>query len=74
MWWFIAYLVVIVAAAFLLPTPEQPTPSREDFKAPTADEGATVPVVFGTRDIASPNLIWYGDVSNIAIRKKGGKK
>lgn len=33
-----------------------------EIKFPTTKEGTTIPVLFGTRDISSPILGWYGDV------------
>ncbi len=75
MWTFIAYLVVvIIAAIFLTPTPETPDVDKEEFETATAKEGDVVPVIFGTVDIRSPNVTWYGDTKTVAIRKKGGKK
>jgi hypothetical protein len=42
--------------------------SLEDFQAPTAQEGREIPVVFGTCDIADPNVTWYGDLKRDAIK------
>lgn len=45
-----------------------------DIDTPTAEEGVEITVLFGTRYIGNPNVVWYGDIKTIAIRKKGGKK
>lgn len=74
MWWFIAYLVIIIAAALMLPAQEIPDVDKEEFSAATAREGDVVPVAFGTVDIQSPNVVWYGDTKAVAVRKSGGKK
>lgn len=75
MWPFIAYLVVIILAAiFLTPKNDIPDIDKEEFQTTTAKEGDVVPVIFGTVDIRSPNVTWYGDTKAVAIRKKGGKK
>lgn len=75
-WWYVAVFVVALAVgASAQPKPQsQPPAGLGDFKAPTAEEGREIPVLFGTRDIEGPNVVWYGDLKTVAIRKKGGKK
>lgn len=73
------FLVALFVGSFLLsyalaPKPQNAKPAGfEDIKAPTAEVGREIPVLFGTRDIAGPNCVWYGDVKTEAI-KSGGKK
>lgn len=43
-------------------------PSK-DLDAPIAEEGAPVGVLFGTRRIKGPNVVWYGDLKTQAIKK-----
>lgn len=76
MWWFIAgFVVALVVAHAAMPKPQsQPPAGLGDVKAPTAEEGREIPVLFGTRDLDGPNVVWYGDLRTVAIRKKGGKK
>lgn len=76
MWMFLGLLVASLAASyFLMPRPQsQPSPMVGTITAPTAEEGREIPVLFGTRNITGPNVVWYGDVSTKAIKKKGGKK
>jgi uncharacterized protein YdeI (BOF family) len=75
--WFIVFLVVALIAAVVLaitasgPRAEQKQP--ESFQQPTAEEGNTIPVLFGTRLISKSNVVWFGDVEAVPIRKKGGK-
>jgi hypothetical protein len=45
-----------------------------EFSVPTAEDGREIPVLFGTRDITGPNVVWYGDLRTVAVKKKGGKK
>lgn len=75
-WWYIAVFVVALVVSFaMMPKAEsQKPPGLGDVKAPTADEGREIPVLFGTRHLEGPNVVWYGDISTVAIRKKGGKK
>lgn len=76
MWWYIAvFIVALVVSYAMTPKPQsQPPAGLGDIKAPTAEEGREIPVLFGTRDLESPNVVWYGDLKTVAIRKKGGKK
>jgi len=76
MWWYIAVFVVALVVAYAtMPKPQsQPPAGLGDIKAPTAEEGREIPVLFGTRDLEGPNVVWYGDFRAVAIRKKGGKK
>ena len=46
----------------------------EDFNVPTAEEGREIPVIFGTVKISDPNVVWYGDLRTLPIKKSGGKK
>lgn len=71
----IIFVVALVVAVAMMPKPQsQPPAGLGDIQAPTAEEGREIPVLFGTRDIAGPNVVWYGDFNAVAIRKKGGKK
>lgn len=76
MWWYIAvFAVALVVAYAYAPKPQsQPPAGLGDVKVPTAEEGREIPVLFGTRYIEGPNVVWYGDLKTVAIRKKGGKK
>lgn len=76
MWWYVAvFIVALVVSYAMMPKPQsQPPAGLGDVKAPTAEEGREIPVVFGTRDIDGPNVVWYGDLNVTAIKKKGGKK
>lgn len=71
----IVFIVALVVSYSMMPKPQsQPPAGLGDVKAPTADEGREIPVLFGTRDIEGPNIVWYGDFSAVAVKKKGGKK
>ncbi len=72
-------LLIVVAltvlSAMLAPKPQNPKPGGlGDIKVPQAKEGDSIPVLFGTRDIAAPNVVWYGDLKTVAVKAKGGKK
>jgi hypothetical protein len=71
----IVFIAALVISFVMMPKPQtQPPPGIGDIKAPTAEEGREIPVLFGTRDIESPNVVWYGHFRSVAIKTKGGKK
>jgi len=68
-------IVSVIISAMLAPKPPTPPPAGiGDFNVPTAEQNRTIPVIFGRVWITGPNVVWYGDLSNVAIKKKGGKK
>ena len=74
-WWYIAVFIVALVVAFAMaPNAQQQSPAIQEVEAPTAEEGRAIPVLFGTRDIKGPNVVWYGDVKAVAIKKKSGGK
>lgn len=76
MWQFVLQLVVAYVISYALAPKPQTTPPAGlgDIKAPTAEEGREIPVLFGTCEIRSLNCVWYGDLRTVAVKKKGGKK
>lgn len=76
MWLFIAGFVIALAASYALaPKPQNAKPAGlADIEVPTAEEGREVPVLFGTREIRGPNVVWYGDLDTKPIKADGGKK
>ena len=73
--WFALFLFIgtTVLSALLQKRPKDAQPSSlGDFTFPTAQEGRAIPVIFGTVKMAAPNVVWYGDLSVDAIKKKGG--
>lgn len=76
MFWYVVVWVAALAAAYsMMPKPQsQPPAGLGDINVPTAEEGREIPVLFGTRDIDGPNVVWYGHFKAVAVRKKGGKK
>jgi hypothetical protein len=69
----VLFLVSTAISILLAPKPPRPAAATlADFDFPTAEEGRPIPVVFGTRYVTGPNVLWYGDLSSKAIRKKSG--
>jgi len=70
---FIMMVVSFVLSELLAPKPktEQAKPADlGDFNFPTAEEGRVIPVVYGTVKLSAPNVIWYGDLKQVAVTKK----
>lgn len=76
MWWIVAVVVgsLLLSFAFAPKAQSQPPPEIGDVNTPTAEAGREIPVLFGTRLMEGPNVVWWGDVKTVAIKKKGGKK
>lgn len=76
MFWFaVLFVGALVVSYVLAPKPQSQKPAGfGDIQAPIAEEGVEIPVLFGTRDLNGPNVVWYGDLKTVAIKSKGGKK
>ena len=58
----------------LMPRPENNDAVVGDMDIPTAEDGKTIPVVFGTILLKDSNIIDYFDAQAEAIKSDGGKK
>ena len=72
-WEYFFYAIAMMVVSYLIaPKPKVSPPEAQEFQeVPTAQEGESIVVLFGTRDIKSPSVVWYGDVDTQEIRKKG---
>lgn len=71
----IILIVALIVGYALAPKPPVPKPpSLDDFDVPVAEEGAAIIWVFGEGWLTGYNVLWYGDLSTIAIKSGGGKK
>jgi len=68
------YLFVMAAQYILRPTTKQIelTSPWESLDFPEADLGSPIPVVFGTRWVSNPNVVWYGDIKTRNVNVKEG--
>ena len=75
MWGYLAvFALALVVSYVMAPKPEsRPPAGLGDFNVPTAEVGREIPVLFGTRAVSGPNVVWYGHLRVVPIRKKGGK-
>jgi hypothetical protein len=70
MWWYIVIFIVALFAAYKLqPKPQTRNILPEAIETPQAEEGREITVLFGTRVIDDPNIVWYGDLRTEAIKK-----
>ena len=76
MWWYlVVFIVALVVSYSMVPKPEtRPPAGLDEIQAPTAEVGREIPVLFGRRKLEGPNVVWYGHLRTVAIKKKGGKK
>jgi len=61
MWIYVIVVVVALALGFLLAPRPNANLSPGTVESPTAEEGRSIPVLFGSRLIRGPNLVWYGN-------------
>lgn len=76
-WLIFVFIATLVVSFALMPRPPsngQKPAGIGDINAPTAEVGREIPVLFGTKDLNGPNVVWYGDLRTVAIKAKGGKK
>ena len=75
-WVYALYFVVALVISYsLTPKPQNAKPAGlGEIQVPTAEVGREIPVLFGTRDLTGPNVVWYGDLRTVPVKKSGGKK
>lgn len=50
---------------------DRPKPAGlDEFNFPTASENRAIPVVFGTKKLAAPNCLWYGDLVSKQVTRR----
>ncbi len=74
---FVAIVMAVISSA--LQAAAQPKVQQTDnengpgkLEVPTADEGGSIPVVFGTCIVKQSNCVWYGDGRTTPIKQSGG--
>lgn len=71
----VIWLIAQTISAFAAPRPKPPPPAEiADKDVPLATQGRPIPILFGQRWLSGPNVVWYGDVRVVPIKKRGGKK
>lgn len=72
MWYVLAvFVVALIAVVVMMPSISQTQKAKgiDDIEVPTNGGGREIPVLFGTTDIASLQVGWYGNFKTIAIKK-----
>jgi hypothetical protein len=72
-WYYLVVAIIIAVVAYVMrpKPPGQPPPSLSELNIPTAEPGREIPKVYGSRRIKSPNIVWYGDLGYLPVKKKG---
>lgn len=65
------WAVTLIASYLLRPKTETTKHKPGNITAPTAEVGREIPVLFGTRDVKSPNCLWYGDLKTVTMDEHG---
>ena len=74
-WWWLVQFAILIAIGYgmnyLMAKKKGAFEPEAETKidAPTAEEGSSVPVLFGTKRIKNPNVVWWGDLKTTAIKK-----
>lgn len=73
-WMIIIMVAVSYGVSMLTKKPNPKFPGNdldpaEDIDVPTAKEGKSVPVLFGTRRMKGANVVWYGHIKTTEIKK-----
>lgn len=69
----IVTVVLMVVSELLRPKPnieDAKAAGLGDFNFPTVSESRPVPCVWGLVELKAPNIIWYGDLEVVPIKKK----
>lgn len=64
-------LILVAAFAYAMQPPDlgRKPPGLGEIDVPTAEIGREIPVLFGERDLKGPNVVWFGDLETIAVKK-----
>lgn len=66
----VAFIIALAIAVKSIPKPQtQPPAGLNEIQAPTAEDGREIPVLFGTRDMSGPNIVYYGDLRTTPVKK-----
>lgn len=68
---FVFVIGALLAAVALQPKIPQAQKFSGGLEFPSIKEGRPIPVIFGTVDLKAPNVVWWGDWEQRAIKKDG---
>jgi len=65
-------IIFLISTAITIATMPKPTKPKAallgDIEVPTAEEGVPLPIVFGTVNVRSANVMWNGDFLSRPIK------
>lgn len=74
-WQIVIWLATTAYAASQMKVPKGgPAAGADKFQFPTASEDRAIPVFFGPRWAKGPNVVWWGNLKNRAIKQSAGRK
>lgn len=74
MWLQIVGIVLQIIAYLIKPKTKIEDTAPGVLTGTSVDPSSPVPILFGTRLMKQPNLVWYGDIATTPIVSKGGGK
>ena len=78
-WWIWAiYIIIVLALAVgmaMMAGQKQPKVQAKTLEVPTTEIGKPIGVLFGTRLILAPHVVWWGDlrIKKVKVSTKGKK-
>lgn len=67
-------IALVVAVQAVTPKPQNAKAATlDELDVPVAEEGLVIPVLFGTRVLKGPNVVWYGALRIKPVKAEGGK-
>ncbi len=73
-WAIVGLFALSMAVSYLLtPRTKYTAPKAagiEDFNVTTSELGREFPVLFGSKKMSGPNVVWYGDLKAVVIKEK----
>ncbi len=74
-WQVVIWLVTTAYSASQMKVPKGgPAAGADKFSFPTASEDRGISIILGPRWVKGPNVVWWGRLSNRAIKQSAGRK
>jgi len=63
----VSIISAIVSIVLGANAPKPPIPEDAEYESPTQEIGVPIGVLFGTRRIAKPSVVWWGDLNILKV-------
>ena len=74
-WWIVAQVVISVISSIIASKKQSATQAAaSNIEVPTVQEGTSIPILFGTRDLENISVVCYGKIKAEKVYASGGKK